>query len=156
MWRTWLEFRSQTVRLLSLWKTLIHRCDSYLHCLLTDSVKCPMLRGRLDVDANVRLIHVIHKTCHYLALPMVPMHRNNFISLCFRAMGWQWSASIGGWPDCAWYCQVYIRHLQCLLFHAYNVCSSTLLIFPTLAYAGIMSWFYLEVNSFCPTFCWVL
>ena len=74
-------------QLLSLQKGLVKRCDAHLQRVLNESVKCLMVRGRLDLDTKGRRIPVVRKMRHYLTLPVVPAHRNAFIAIMFSSHG---------------------------------------------------------------------
>jgi hypothetical protein len=76
-----------SVQLLALQKSLERQCDTHLHSILHYSAKCPMLKGRSELDRNGRLTHVVRKMRHYLTLPAIPAHRNAFIALMFSSHG---------------------------------------------------------------------
>lgn len=56
------------VQLLSLQKSVEHRCDAHLYSILIVSPKCLLLRGWLELDG------VVHKLQHCLMLPIIPAH----------------------------------------------------------------------------------
>ena len=74
-------------QLLSLQKAILRHCDNHLQDMVLTSVKCVMIRGRLDLDINRGRMNVIRKMRHYLEIPIIPAHRRAITSIMFSSHG---------------------------------------------------------------------
>jgi hypothetical protein len=67
--------------LLVLQKSLLEWCGQ----ALAASTKCSMIIGGMEILATGQITHITRNLRHYLALPIVPAHRNAFTSIMFSS-----------------------------------------------------------------------